>query len=174
MRKIARNTQAGHNHALTAAIVMTAFSIEAFVQTLGPDVYGEAWASERRPAERFPVKNKLKDIGKAHGVPVDFGAKPWKQAAALLAARDALAHPKPEPRRTNIVFEAVDQEAAIAESREAAFASYHPMHNIDLLEGVAAEVEEGLLLIWKASGGSPHVLKAWGMGVWSVTSADLE
>jgi hypothetical protein len=174
MRKIARQTRAGHNHALSAAIVMTAFSVEAFVQTLGPDAYGAAWTALPRPAERLPVKDKLKHIAKTLNVPIDYGKSPWKQTLELLRARDSLAHPKPHPRPTNIVFEAVDGDDARLRSRDVAFFEYNPMHDIDLLDRVADEIQAGLITIWNASGGNPHVLKAWGMGLWTVTEAGSE
>ncbi|MCW0447214.1 hypothetical protein [Xanthomonas sacchari] len=172
MRRIARSTRVGHAHALTAAVVMTAFSIEAFVQTVGPSFYGLAWTAKPRPAERLPIREKLKHIGREVGVPVDYGAQPWKQAADLLSARDALAHPKPESRGATIDLQAADADEAIAKWRDLTFARHNPMHNIDALDRVATDIEGALLAIWTASGRSGDVLTTWGMTMWQVTRID--
>lgn len=174
MRKIARETRVGHNHALTAAIVMTAFAVEAFCQALGPDVFGDDWFVGKPPRERLPVKVKLKCIGKRFGVQVNYGSRPWKDVAALLGARDELAHPKPEVRVSKFVVEAVDGDAARQKYQDGVFRAFHPLHDIDELDRVAAEVEEGLLCIWEASGGRPHMLDSWSMGTWSISAIESE
>lgn len=169
LRKIARETAEGHTHIVSAALVMTAFSVEAFAKTLGPAVYGDAWNAAPRPAERFPIKIKVKDIARARGITVDYGARPWKDLASLMTARDALAHPGPHPRPVDDVVEAVDGVHARLLCDDIIRREYRPLHDIDVLDEVADRVEAGLLEIWVAGGGSRNVLKAWTAGLWSVS-----
>lgn len=87
---VAREYKPGSAHVVTAAVVLSAFAVEGFCQTLGPQVLRETWDAPKQPStgqgsevgskkakkfgdERLPVCDKLKKIGKACGVSVDYG-----------------------------------------------------------------------------------------------------
>lgn len=171
MRSYAAAATVGQAHYIAAAVVMTAFSVEAFVQTLGPQVYGEDWTRHPRPAERLPVKVKLKCIGKHFGRPVSYGADPWRDLARLMEARDRAAHPRPEEVPVREVVDAEDATVALDQARTSAFIRANPMHDIGALDTAANSIEAGLIEIWVASGGTRHVLKGWRQGVWGVSLA---
>ncbi len=87
---VAREYKPGSAHVATAAVVLSAFAVEGFCQTLGPQVLHASWNPPAQPQagqddgglcikvkkfgdERLPVCDKLKKIGKACGVQVDYG-----------------------------------------------------------------------------------------------------
>lgn len=168
LRSMARDTAQGHTHLVAAAVVMTAFSVEAFALTLGPRVYGQAWTSGDPPAERFKLRTKIKEIAKKFGISVDYGCKPWKDIADLIRARDLMAHPAPRARPINEVVEAADEHLARMMVSEVVDKVHHPMHDIDVLDEAADRVERALVEIWVASGESRHVLGSWPYGTWQV------
>jgi len=51
LRNTARDHRVGSNHTISAALVMTAFSVEAFIQTIGPEVLPETWDAGDKPVE---------------------------------------------------------------------------------------------------------------------------
>ena len=163
LRKIAREFPLGSAHTISAVVVMTAFSVEAFCQTLGPVVLREKWTNGRRPAERWPVLDKLREIGKATGNPVDYGKEPWNRIADLFKARDLLAHAKPDPRKFDREFEVpegVDPIDAVYASLKIEF---QPLHNLQKLDSLAAEIDSALLPIWVAAGNSDYSFTWHGM-----------
>lgn len=172
LRSIARDTTSGHTHVVAAAVVATAFSIEAFAQTLGPRAYGESWTSGDRPGERHPIKLKIKTIAAKFGVVVDYGMHPWKDIADLLSARNTAAHPAPHPRPIDELFEAADEHIARMAAGDVVFKKFHPLHDIDVLDETAAKVEEALVQIWIASGGDRKVLSWWPSGRFSLTKEE--
>lgn len=77
----------GSNHTISAALVMTAFSVEAFIQTVGPEVLPDTWIAGDKPVERWRALDKLKAIGKATEIAVDYGSLPWSNIKELFQAR---------------------------------------------------------------------------------------
>lgn len=172
MRKYAKETEIGKAHLIAAAVAMTAFSFEAFVQTLGPDAYGDEWSQHPRPAERLPVRVKLKRIGKRFGLPVSLGIAPWRDLSLIIDARDRAAHPSPEIVRVREIVFAEDPSAALQRARDQVFAKVNPMHDIDRLDAASNQIEAGLVEIWVASGRKRHALKGWHQALWSVSPAE--
>jgi len=176
LRKLASTTEMGRYHLESAALVMTAFAIEAFCQTLGPEVFGEKWANPpdgSRPMERCSVKAKLKAIGKAVNVPVSFGLNPWLLIAELMRVRDDLAHGKPlPPERTKIdvtlnVPDGIDPYDVVhTHMRDLMF----PMHRIDRLEAAAEEIDKGLRRLWVVAGNPDYMFARSSISSWSATA----
>lgn len=174
LRRLARTIEVGRYHIESSALVMTAFSVEAFCQTLGPDVLGEAWTtssnSSKRPIERSSVTDKLKAIGRAVGVPVDFGKEPWSKIVTLMAARDELAHAKHlSSVRTSIdltldIPDTADPYDVLkAHLRRKLF----PLCDIDTLDTIAGDIDAGLLRLWEAAGKPAHTFDQVGMSSWT-------
>lgn len=105
----------------TGAFLMVAFVVEAYCNYIGPVLVGDAWDKVENPLERKGPKEKLKRIGKAVGVSVNFNEAPWARIKALIEARHEIVHAKrmdvsmPERRfairRADLMsqnFEAVD------------------------------------------------------------------
>lgn len=176
LRRLARNTEKGRYHIESAALVMTAFSVEAFCQTLGPDVLGASWttapAGSKRPIERWSVTDKLKAIGREVGVPVDLGQEPWSKVVSLMAARDELAHAKhlsSERTNINLTLEVPDAADPYDVIREYLRRQLFPLHNIDALDAIAADIEAGLQSLWIAAKKPAHTFGRSGITSWSAT-----
>jgi hypothetical protein len=174
LRRLARSAEVGRYHLESAALVMTAFSVEAFCQTLGPEVLGSVWtappAGSKRPIERWSVTDKLKAIGKAVGVHVELGQDPWSLVVALMRARDELAHAKhiaSERTSINLTLDVPDgtdpYDVVAAHVRDQMF----PLHRIDRLDVLASEIDAGLLRLWEAAGHSAHTFDQSGMTSWT-------
>ncbi|MEW9571327.1 hypothetical protein ABQJ54_06165 [Rhodanobacter sp. Si-c] len=176
LRKLAGTTEMGRYHLESAALVMTAFAIEAFCQTLGPEVFGEKWTNPPdggRAMERCSVKAKLKAIGETVNVPVSFGLRPWSLIAELMQARDDLAHGKPLPPELTKIDVTLDVPDGIdpydlvrAHMRNLMF----PMHRIDRLETAADEIDTGLRRLWVAAGNPDYTFAQGSMSSWSATA----
>ena len=170
LRKIAAHYEPGSAYTIMAALVMMAFSVEAFVQTLGPEVLSEEWTQEQHPAERWKVTKKLKVIGRRLGVPVDYGKSPWQDIKALLSARDDLAHAKPTLRGASGRVEILPSgEVAPDAFRPLLIEKYQPFHNLDVLNRLAQVIDHALLTLWVAAGKDERRFTMHGASAYVVT-----
>lgn len=177
LRRLARDTEKGRYHIESAALVMTAFSVEAFCQTLGPDVLGASWATapagSKRPIERWSVADKLKAIGRAVGIPVDLGQEPWSKVVTLMAARDELAHAKhlsSDRTNINLTLEVPDAADPYDVVKGHLRRQLFPLHDIDALDAITADIEAGLRRLWEAGGKPAHTFGRSGITSWSATA----
>jgi len=177
LRKLARTTDLGRNHLESAALVMTAFAVEAFCQTLGPQVLGSDWTNppqgSKRPIERWSVADKLKAIGRAVGVPVDLGQAPWSLVVDLMTARDELAHAKHLSSARTTINLTLDVPASVDPYdviRHHLRDQMFPLHNITVLDSLAAEIDAGLRRLWTAAGHPDHAFDQAGMTHWTGTA----
>ncbi len=74
-----------------AAIVMTAFSLEAYLNFLGEKVF-PIWSE----IEYIPVENKMRALCTHLGITLDFGCRPHQSIRLLWRIRNALAHARSE------------------------------------------------------------------------------
>ena len=170
LRKIAAEYEPGSAHTTTAALVMMAFSVEAFVQTLGPGVLKEEWTQGKRPAERWPVTQKLKEIGRKLSVRVDYGKCPWKDIKDLLEARDDLAHAKPALREASGTIEVLPGGGVAPDAfRPPLIERYEPFHNLDVLNRLARVIDDALLPLWVAAGNDKRTFTMHGASGYVVT-----
>jgi hypothetical protein len=168
LRKLARKHRQGSRH---TAVVLTAFSVEGFCQTLGPEVLANIWFRKKKPAEGFGVLTKLKMIGKQCGVHVDYQDFPWIEIKKLFDARDMIAHPKPTRRGVSrVVIAPVD-----ADPRDLFYGvlneEYEPTHNVEALDKLAEVVDAALLSIWVGAEKPEAAFLIHGGGFWSMSSA---
>jgi len=168
LRHVAHTHVEGSAHVITACVVLTAFSVEGFCQTLGPEIFKAEWEG-RGGKERLPVLKKLKAIGHALGVKVIYGEKPWSAIREVMEARDELAHPKPAVRKTDEVIRTAGNLDTRDQLHVLLNAKYKPLHNLEALANAARNIDEGLLQIWIAFGESEHTFKMPGGSVWSKT-----
>lgn len=158
----------GSTHVITAAVVLTAFSVEAFCQQVGPEILKEGWLREKRPMERAPVLEKLKLIGREVRVEVDYGKSPWAEIKQLMEARDNLAHPQPEERLADRTITI----PADADPREALHIvldeKYKPLHSLEQLRRVADLIDDAFSKIWIAAGRKEVQMNMFGGSVWSM------
>jgi hypothetical protein len=170
LRKVAREHQRGSNHTISAALVMTAFSVEAFIQSVGPGVLHDTWTAGDKPVERWRVLDKLKAVGNATGIAVDFGSSPWSGIKDLFQARDRLAHAKPDDREFDFIVTIPDGADEWDVVNAAVEEQFQPLHNLDKLDALAQEIEGALLGIWVAAGHDEHSFTWHGMNSWSLTA----
>ncbi|GLQ87323.1 hypothetical protein [Dyella flagellata] len=145
---------------------MTAFSVEAFIQTIGPEVLPTTWIT----IERKSVLHKLKEIGKATGITVDYGTLPWNLIKELFDARNRLAHAKPADREFEFILEipdGADEHDVLTAKLEEEF---QPLHKLDKLDALAKTIDEALLLIWISAGYEDFSFTSNGMNSWSFTA----
>lgn len=91
LQRIAAREETGSAWVGLGGLVLAAFSIEAYCQQVGPDLFGTEWAQ----VERESVKEKLRAIAARMGVRVNYGKQPWRDVAVLLGERNKLAHARP-------------------------------------------------------------------------------
>jgi len=163
VRAVAREYLPGSAHTTTAAVVMTAFSVEAFCQTLGPAILGAEWK------DRSTVKDKIKAIARKVGLKADFGASPWSDVQRLMEARDAHAHAKPHAREIDSVVEVEEDVDARELLNKEMQRHYLPLHDLDELDRVADAIEAALLEIWTAAGRRAVEFKRLSRQSWSVS-----
>lgn len=152
LRRIAREHPRGSAHTISAAVVMTAFSVEAFCQTVGPQVLVDIWTSGKYPAERWSVLDKLKEIGKRTGSTINYGEAPWSEIKELFKARDRLAHAKPEEGKVDRIIDVPDGIDVVDYYDEIREREFQSLHDVDRLERLAGDIDTALLPIWIAAG----------------------
>lgn len=79
------------------ALLLAAFTVEGFINTVGPMLFKDRWKDSDR-ARGLEWKSwdfKLKQIAKVGGISINFGERPWSSIQDVFKARDHLAHPKP-------------------------------------------------------------------------------
>lgn len=91
---IAKENELGSTYKCMSALIMLAFTVEAYANYVGPAVIGEAWEAGDKPVERFSPTAKIVAIGKNLGVEVDYGRVPWQRIREIFNVRNMLAHAK--------------------------------------------------------------------------------
>ena len=82
----------GSYHQYLACITFTAFTLEAFLNHIGEELF-EDW---RDDLEQISVKGKMRIISDKLGLKVDYGEAPWQVVPELVALRNKVAHGKNE------------------------------------------------------------------------------
>ena len=116
--RLAKDDRDGLFHEVIAALTMTAFTLEAYLNFVGAQVNPD-WA------ERDDVETKLKTLRKALGVQTDYNKPPYATARQIIGARNRLAHGKPqvsvkrtEVEGTDAQLEAMARDLAVAWDQE--------------------------------------------------------
>ena len=87
--KQGQNREEGSFHQYAGSLVFTAFSLEAYLNHIGPKVF-KNWAA----LERIGPKEKLDIIAEKVGLNVDYGKRPWGIMKQLFGFRNDIAHGK--------------------------------------------------------------------------------
>lgn len=164
---VAREYPTGSTHVTTAAVVLSAFAVEGFCQTVGPVVLADSWLTGEKPDERLRIRDKLKKIGKASGVSVNYGKQPWKSVAELFAARDELAHAKPQLHQVSEIISVPAGDDPRFHLHEALRRKHRPLHDVDKLEALMKDIDAGLREIWTGAGMQPSNMNLMGGSQWS-------
>lgn len=169
LRDIAENGTQGSAWAGVGGIVLLAFSVEAFCQQFGPEVFPDTWEG-RKGVERFPVLDKLKAIGRKAGVQVDYGLHPWADIKALIEVRDSLAHPKPTDQSAALKLVLTAEEEAQLHTRSFIKMPWEIMAEPATAARVAEEVEQALATLLEALGHHRYELELLGTGSYSFST----
>ena len=116
--RLANDNRDGLFHEVIAALTMTAFTLEAYLNFVGSQLNPD-WS------ERDDVESKLKTLRNALGVQTDYNKPPYATARELIGARNRLAHGKPQitNQRTEVdvtdaELEAMARDLVVARDKE--------------------------------------------------------
>jgi len=90
----------GSYHQYLACITFTAFTLEAFLNHIGEELF-EGW---RDDLEQISVMGKIRIISDKVGLKVDCGKMPWQVVPELVALRNKVAHGKNERLYEEIIL----------------------------------------------------------------------
>lgn len=88
--------QKGSFHQFMASLVFTAFTLEAYLNHIGPKLF-DLW----NEIERLGPHDKLKAILEKLQINTDYGKRPWQVMKQLFRFRNDIAHGKSEIVKTN-------------------------------------------------------------------------
>jgi hypothetical protein len=87
-----QENQLGCDHQFRASLIFTAFSLEAYLNHVGPLLL-ESW--ERIERKLMPI-DKLKLLSEFLKIKADWSARPWQTLQGLMSFRNSLAHGRGE------------------------------------------------------------------------------
>jgi hypothetical protein len=87
--KKGQDEAAGSFHQYMASLVFTAFTLEAYLNHIGPKVF-QSWEA----IEWLGPKDKLDILAEKIGVTLDYGKRPWGIVKDLFGFRNYIAHGK--------------------------------------------------------------------------------
>lgn len=169
----AKSHPAGSHYKWMGAVMFLASTVEAFCQTLGPELL-ENWAARKNPVERNtgPVK-KLELIANKAGITPQLDIRPWKDIQEIFNARNSFAHPKPATHSSICIVECRYDELT-QRSAEAIRQFRFPLLTEAAVDAAAEAVDEVLFEVWCALGREKRKLYRHGtsIGSWSLAKAD--
>jgi hypothetical protein len=87
--KKGQEDEAGSYYQFMGSLVFAAFSLEAYLNHIGPKLF-ECWADH----ERLRPKEKLAVVAGKIGLKIEYGKRPWSVVKALFGFRNDIAHGK--------------------------------------------------------------------------------
>lgn len=87
--KRGQEEEAGSYYQFMGSVVFAAFSLEAYLNHIGPKLF-ENWA----PHERLRPKEKLAVVAKEIDLQIEYGKRPWSIVKKLFSFRNDIAHGK--------------------------------------------------------------------------------
>lgn len=140
---LANNQREGIGLDMMAAVTMTAFAFEAYLNFIGDSVIDEFKERQNGLEKRKQVMGKL-------GIEWDSGSRPFSTVEKLIKARDVMAHGK--PRYFKEQWEAVGTHSELEETLR----SYRKGLEIDITYDFMREAYDDVEAVWrmmlKASG----------------------
>ena len=153
----------GSYHQYLACITFTAFTLEAFLNHIGEELF-ESW---RDDLEQINVKGKIRIISDKLGLKVDYGDTPWQVVPELVAFRNKVAHGKNERLFEEVMMPLNEYDEHLnlflkTDWQEAA--------TMDNAERIRILVQDLCLEIWTACGHGEAMLFAHGSQSGSATT----
>lgn len=97
--KKGQEDQKGSNHQWMGSLVFTAFTLEAYLNHIGPKVI-KCWGD----IERLGPHEKLSIIAEMLKVDIKYGKRPWQVMKQLFGFRNDLAHGKSKVLNSNVTM----------------------------------------------------------------------
>jgi hypothetical protein len=168
--KLAALEPRGSHWKIMGALLLLSAAIEGFCNTVGPDMFGDAWEKKKPRMEKWGPVKKLRAIAKHVGMPFHAGRYPWKAMCDLVETRHGLMHPRPKQRHTTarVRCKAADYEQHIERVHAQAWA---PLLIEPKAHHTMDEVIRGLEQLWVAAGLPRHAMRMHGFRVWGVSAA---
>ena len=151
----AEREKKGSYHQYLACIRFTAFTLEAFLNHIGEELF-ESW---RDDLEQTNVRGKIRIIADKVGLKVDWGETLWQGVAEIIAFRNKVAHGKNERlfEELDLPLDKYDEHLNVFLKSD--WQKVATMDNAKRLKEVVADV---CLKIWVASGNSEYALFSQG------------
>jgi len=153
----------GSYHQYLACITFTAFTLEAFLNHIGEELF-DSW---RDDLEQDSVRGKIQIITDKVGLDVDYGVTPWQVVPELGAFRNKVAHGKNERLFEEIILPLDKYDEHLNVFLKSDWQKTATMKNAKRIKKLVAEV---CLKIWVASGNSEDTLFAQGVQSGSATT----
>jgi hypothetical protein len=127
---------------MMAAITMTAFALEGYVNFVGYRLLKDNQAGWN-DYEKKPVKEKIKEIRKVIGVQINWNMRPYTVVDQLIDVRNMLAHPK-EHRAEPREWIAVGTHSELQEMLR----DYRPEYERKITQSFMNEAYDDVEAIW--------------------------
>jgi hypothetical protein len=146
--KKGQEQEAASFHQFMASLVFTAFTLEAYLNHVGPNLL-PCWEY----LERQNPKEKLRLIAKHLGITVNFGNRPWKIMSELFEFRNTIAHGKSmtfKPSVKVVLLEEHQTDISMAKTRWELFCTQQNA------ERARADVEKMVFTLYEAAKSAGH------------------
>ena len=153
----------GSYHQYLACITFTAFTLEAFLNHMGEELF-ESW---RDDLEQISVKGKIRIVSDKVGLKVDYGETPWQVVPELVAFRNKVAHGKNERLFEEVILPLNEYDEHLNVFLKTNWQEAATMENAKRLRNL---VQDLCLKIWTTSGLSEVTLFAQGIQSGSATT----
>jgi hypothetical protein len=131
-------------HQFMASLVFTAFTLEAYLNHVGPRLL-QCWEYLER--HQNPL-DKLKLIGTHLGVTVNYGIRPWKIVRDLFEFRNAIAHGKSITFRPPVEVVSLEEHETDISMARTKWELFCTQNNA---ESARADVEKMVLILYEAA-----------------------
>jgi hypothetical protein len=141
--KTGQAQEEGSFHQFMGSLVFTAFSLEAYLNHIGPKLFQvQCWNG----LERLTPQDKLNVIAEKTGVQIDYGKRPWGIMKELFGFRNDVAHGKSIKVARVRVVPISKHESNMREFEKTAWEAFCTRHNA---ERARKDVEKIVLILHK-------------------------
>lgn len=144
LARLAKEDPKGSYHQYLASISFRAFSLEAFLNHIGEEIF-TSW----KDIERLSTKGKINVVCEKLSITPDYGSMPWQIEPKLTAIRNKVAHGKNELLREEREMSADEYDKEMLKALRADWQEFASEANSALVE---EETSKLMGLLWTATG----------------------
>ena len=130
----------GSYHQFLGSIVFSAFTLEAFLNHVGEELF-KSWAA----LEKLSPKEKINVIAEKLELEVDWGAMPWQVVPEIIGVRNKIAHGKNELLQDERMLSIDNYDKRMGEILRAHWQDYATRENA---ESARKNIEQLCKAIW--------------------------